>query len=125
MGKQWVVAAVLLLAWVAVSAYFIVTGAPIDLPPEATNLLPYFVVVLLSGFVFFRFRKTTSDPELDRANLWAVLSGVGLIVLLGFAIATLGRDSRLATNWFFGSIAWAPIAILLIFRYVALRKARS
>ena len=124
MGKQWVAAAVILLAWVAVSAYFVVSGAPINLPPEATNLLPYFVIALVAGFVFFRFRKSTGDPELDRANLWAVLSGVGLLILLGFALTTMGRDSHLATNWFYGSIAWAPIALLLIFRYVALLKTK-
>jgi hypothetical protein len=124
MGKQWVAAAILLLAWVAVSAYFVMSGAPIDLPPEATSLLPYFVVVLLAGFVFFRFRKTTGDNELDRANLWAVLSGAGLLILLGFAVATLGSDSHMSSNWFLGSIAWAPIAIVLVFRYVTLLRTK-
>jgi Na+/glutamate symporter len=124
LGKQWVAAAILLLAWVAVSAYFVVSGAPIDLPPEATNLLPYFAIVLVAGIIFFRFRKSTGDPELDRANLWAVLSGVGLLILLGFALATLGRDPHLATNWLYGSIAWAPIALVLIARYISLQKTK-
>ena len=124
MGKGWIVGAVVMLAWVAVSAYFIMSGQPIDLPPEAQAYLPHFVIVLGAGFIFIRFRKVTADPALDRANLMAVASGVFLVILLGFALATWGNDSNQGRNWLLGAIAWSPIAILLIVRYRNLLKPR-
>ena len=122
MGKGWIVGAVLMLLWVAASMYFIVSGQPINLPPEAQAYLPHFVVVLGAGFIFIRFRKVTADPAIDRANLFAVASGVFLVILLGFALVTWGQDPNQGRNWLLGAIAWAPIAILLIVRYRNLLK---
>ncbi len=117
MGKQWIAGAVLLLVWVGASMYFIVAGLDVDLPPEVTAYLPHFVVVLVAGLVFFRFHRTTGDPALDAANLWAVASGVVLLVLLGFALVTWGTDPNLGKDWLLTAIAWSPIALFLIFRY--------
>ena len=122
MGKLWIVGAAVLLGWVIISMYFVVSGAPLDLPPEMMTTLPYFVVVLLTGIIFFRFRKTTGNLSLDRANLWAVLSGSFLVALLGCALITVGRDSRQALNWLYTAIAWSPVAIYLILRYRNLRR---
>ena len=117
MGKQWLVGAFLLLVWVGVSAYFIISGNAVDLPPSITGYLPHFVIVLGAGLLFFRFRKTIDNPDIDRANLFAVASGVFLAVLLGFALFTPGNDSSQSRNWLFAAIAWSPIAIYAIIRY--------
>jgi hypothetical protein len=122
MGKIWLVGAFLMLAWVAVSAYFIIFRRPVDLPPVVAAYLPHFVVILGAGLLFFRFHKTTGEPDLDRANLIAVASGIFLAVLLGFALLT--SDSNQARNWFFGAIAWSPIAIYAIIRYRNMLKGR-
>lgn len=124
MGKQWVVGAVLLLAWMVVSAYFILSGARPNLPPEVAAYLPHFVLLLGAGLLFFRFRKLTGDPGLDRANLWAVLSGLFLAALLALAILSWGNDSAQGRNWLLAAIAWSPIAIYLIIRYRSLLKGR-
>lgn len=124
MGKQWLIGAILIMAWVVVSAYFIVSGAPINLPPQVAAYLPHFVVILGAGLLFFRFHKTTGNPELDRANLYAVLSGVFLVVLLGFGLLTSGTDPTQSRNWLLGAVAWSPIAIFMIFRYRSLVKGR-
>jgi hypothetical protein len=117
MGKQWLVGAFLLLLWVAVSAYYIVSGTAVDLPPSITAYLPHFVIILGAGLLFFRFRKTIDNPDIDRANLFAVASGVFLTVLLGFALFTPGNDGNQSSNWLFAAIAWSPIAIYAIIRY--------
>jgi lipopolysaccharide export LptBFGC system permease protein LptF len=124
MGKGWIVGAVLLLAWVVISMYFIVSGAPVNLPPAVQAYLPHFVIVLAAGLVFFRFRKLTGDAALDQANLLAVASGIFLLVLAGFALVTWGNDSAQGRNWFLAAVAWSPVAIFLVIRYRNLLKAR-
>ncbi|MEO5951186.1 MAG: hypothetical protein ABIQ44_01840 [Chloroflexia bacterium] len=124
MGKQWLIGAFLVLAWVVISAYYIVSGAPINLPPQVTAYLPHFVVILGAGLLFFRFRKTTGDPDIDRANLIAVAAGIFLVVLLGFALLTWSSDSAQGRNWLSGAIAWSPIAIYVIIRYRNMLKGR-
>jgi hypothetical protein len=124
MGKGWIVGAILMLAWIGVSMYYIVSGAPVNLPPEVQAYLPHFFVVLAAGLVFFRFRKFTGERALDQANLIAVASGVFLLVLLGFALVSWGNDSNQGRNWLLGAIAWSPVAIFLIVRYRNLLRAR-
>ena len=53
MGKGWILGAILMLAWVVVSMYYIMTGAPLSLPPEVQAYLPHFVVVLGAGLLFW------------------------------------------------------------------------
>ena len=124
MGKQWMIGAILVLAWVLVSMYFIISGAPINLPPQVAAYLPHFLIVLGAGLLFFRFRKITGQPDLDRANLLAAASGVFLLILLGFALLTWGSDPVLGRNWLLAAVAWSPIAIYLIVRYRNLLKPR-
>jgi len=117
MGKQWLVGAFLLLLWVGVSAYYIISGTDVDLPPSISAYLPHFVIILGAGLLFLRFRKTIDNPDIDRANLFAVASGVFLAVLLGFALFTPGNDGNQSRNWLFAAIVWSPIAIYAIIRY--------
>lgn len=109
--------AILLLAWVVVSIYFIVSGQPVNLPPEVQAYLPHFVVVLAAGLLFFRFRKVTGNVDLDQANLYAVGAGIVLMVLLALALVTWGSNPTQARNWFLAGLAWSPVAVLLIIRY--------
>lgn len=85
----WYLGAAILLGWVVLSMYFVMSGSPVNLPPAIMSALPYIAIGLFGVFIYAQFRRNRSIGRVSSQNILTILGIAAFVFMIAYAIYRL------------------------------------